>query len=430
MRFISTRANVLAGGAEKTGNPATVSFEQALTDCLPEDGGLYVPASAENLRNWILYTNSSTSFTSIAGALTSALIREEFSPIISEAIAVNAFPFSPEIKRLDDSLFLLELFHGPSGSHIDFGVSYLLSCLEYCLLVQEKHAVVVGVSTGGLASSLAYSLRGKKNIKALVLFPKGAVRGFEESDCIGSGGSLFPVEVDGSLQDCYNIARDLFGDRARVKRYGLTVANTSNIGRLLPYTFLYTYAFSRLKDTVYTDIFYALEAGTFGNLMAGLYAWKFSLPVNGFITNATPELEINAHGKCEIAGTINTERFADIFRANSHMVNALIFPAKVTDAETASAGRELFSKYGVFAEKGAAVAYAATKKVDSGESAKVIIARAHPSFHSDDLTLWCGKTPDKPENLQNLQKSKKTLEKILPNLTNLIDCLEKICENK
>ena len=114
MQFYSTR------------NPAIkVSFAQAVLDCMAADGGLYVPAYEENLRPWILYMNSKTSFASLAGALTSALIKEEFSPIISEAIATRAFPFSPQIRRLDDSLYVLELFHGPTGCYKDFGVSYL-----------------------------------------------------------------------------------------------------------------------------------------------------------------------------------------------------------------------------------------------------------------------------------------------------------------
>ena len=101
-----------------TRNPnVTVSFAHAVLDCMASDGGLYVPAYEENLRPWILYMNSGTTFASLAGALTSALIKEEFSPIISEAIATRAFPFSPEIRQLDESLYALELFHGPTGSH-------------------------------------------------------------------------------------------------------------------------------------------------------------------------------------------------------------------------------------------------------------------------------------------------------------------------
>ena len=90
---------------------------------MPEDGGLYVPSDFADLRRWLLYTDENTTFASIAGALTSSQIKEEFSPIISETIATKAFSFEPVLKKLDDNLFALELFHTPTGSHKDFGIS-------------------------------------------------------------------------------------------------------------------------------------------------------------------------------------------------------------------------------------------------------------------------------------------------------------------
>ena len=89
MKYISTR------GPRGLDIRQPVDFSHALLNCLCADGGVYVPAYAEDLRPWIMYMDENTPFQSIAGSLTSALIKEEFSPIISEAIANQAFPFSP-----------------------------------------------------------------------------------------------------------------------------------------------------------------------------------------------------------------------------------------------------------------------------------------------------------------------------------------------
>ena len=125
-----------------TRNPQNiVNFEKAVLNCMPEDGGLYVPVDDVDMSRWILYINKETSFQSIAGALTSALINDEFSPIICETIATRAFPFEPAVKRLDTNLYVLELFHGPTGSHKDFGISYLVSCVDTILYFQKKQAV-------------------------------------------------------------------------------------------------------------------------------------------------------------------------------------------------------------------------------------------------------------------------------------------------
>ena len=84
MKFKSTRNNL-----------ESANFARAVLDCMPLDGGLYIPDNFVNLRKWLLYTNEKTSFSSIAGTLTSACINDEFSPIICETIATRAFPFSP-----------------------------------------------------------------------------------------------------------------------------------------------------------------------------------------------------------------------------------------------------------------------------------------------------------------------------------------------
>jgi len=234
MRFVSTR------------NPDNkVSFKQAVLDCMPKDGGLYVPDDCDDLRKWILYANEDTSFSNIAGSLTSAFINEEFSPIICEAIATYAFNYEPVLRKLGDNLFVLELFHGPTGTYKDFGTSYLTAAIETILTMDNQKSILLGASTGELGASIARCLESKSILKAVMLYPKGTVKGLKESDLVWNGGNLYPVEIDGTEEDCHNLMRQVFENEDIVKKYNLTVANTANIGRLLPQTFFYTYAFTR-----------------------------------------------------------------------------------------------------------------------------------------------------------------------------------------
>ncbi len=400
-----------------TRNPnVTVSFAHAVLDCMASDGGLYVPAYEENLRPWILYMNSGTTFASLAGALTSALIKEEFSPIISEAIATRAFPFSPEIRQLDDSLYALELFHGPTGSHKDFGVSYLASCLEHILLMQNRRAIVFAISDGGIAPSVVYALRNAKHLKAVILFPEGQSYGFTAEDCIWNGGNIYPVEVAGTTSDCHAITKELFAHRDIIEKYNITLANTANIGRLLPQAFFYTFAFSRLKEQVYGDIYYALAAGNYSNLVAGLYSWKFSLPVNGFITDSTPALGVDASGKCQMLDSFvpvekryaadpgspsNLERLEEVFLTMPAVMRGLVYPSKITDKDRESACKNLFMKYGLFADPATSGAYASAIKraemIRADDGAVVLVMRDHPAFEAERIRQWCGEAPSMPE---------------------------------
>ena len=422
-----------------------VTFSKAIVDCLPQDGGMYVPAKEMNLRPWISYMNENTSFSSIAGALTSALINEELSPIISENIATRAFPFSPELKQLDEKLYLLELFHGPTGCHKDFGISYLASCLEHILIMENKNATVLAISNGETGACIAKALENKKHLKAIILYTKGSMRGLKESDFVWNGGNIYPVEVDGNEDDCFKVARELFDDRSLIEKYNLTLANTHNIGRLLPQTFFYTYAFSRLKNKCFTDIFYALSADNYGNLVAGLYSWKFSLPVNGFITDSTPSLYADATGDCTVLDSIiplekrgkadplnpsNIERLEEVFCTNPAVIKGFVFPAKVTKQDAGNALKEMFTKYHEFIDLQTASAYAASKirsdVTNDQDGTIVLVSRNHPSLSQKEIKFWCGEEPTMPDHIKELYVKIEPKHKIKAEKSEVVKILEEL----
>ena len=395
-----------------------VNFEKAVTDCLPADGGLYIPSDSPDLRRWILYTNENTPFASIAGALTSACINDEFSPIICETIATRAFPFSPKLTKYTDRFFTLELCNTPTGSHKDFGISYLVNCMETIFQLKGGNAIFLDVTVGELGASLARALRGKKYLKALLLYPKGMMRGLAESDFVWNGGNIYPVEIDGTEADCHRLVREIFSDRALVEKYHLTVANTANIGRLMAQSFFYPYAFSRLKKDVQSDIYYAMAPGNYSSLVAGLYSWRLSLPLNGFICPTTDELILDMQGQCAVmdqmvpfskreaadpASPSNLERLEDVFHNNALMLKNLVFPVHVTDSQVDDACRKLFMKYNIFADRLTSSAYAAAQNnrelTADDEGVVVLVVRDHPALSSEYIRHTVGEKPALPENI-------------------------------
>ena len=407
MRFVSTRDS-----------KNIVTFRQALLDCMPADGGLYVPFEAEDLRKWILYADKHTSFANLAGTLTSALINKEFSPIICEAIAVRAFPFEPVVRQLDDNLFVLELYHGPTGTFKDFGVSYLTAALETVLQMEGEKAILLDATTGELGACMAQAMRGRRLLQSVLIAPKGCLRGISERDFVWNGGNIYPVEVDGTETDCHNLVRAVFSRQELVKKYHLTVANTANIGRLLPQSFFYTYAFSHIKHLVNGDIFYALSAGNYGNLVSGLYSWQLALPVNGFIVPGTANLCLDSQGHVMVMDSIvpldkrpaadpsdpsNLERIENIFKANALMLRSFVFPAKVTEEAEQKACRELFMKYHIYADSQTSAAYAAAclrrDLVDSEDGAVVLVSREAPSLDEKFIRQNIGEAPERSEHI-------------------------------
>lgn len=393
-----------------------VSFRNAVLDCLPRDGGLYVPAREEDLRPWIMYMDETTKFSSIAGTLTSALLKEEFSPVVSERIAGAAYgSWSPQLRQLDDRLFSLELFHGPTGSHKDFALLWLASALEHILTMEDRSAMVLAATSGITGRSMAAAFSGKKHLKLVLMYAKGTLTGLDPSVLAWNGGNIWPVEIEGSLQDALHLVREAYGNADLVSRHRLTLANTANIGRLLPQAFPYMFAFTRLRKKVRGDIFYAVPSGNYGNLVAGLYAWRFSLPVNGFITDATPGLSCDASGQCVCPDSIaplasrsvadpaspsNLERLEQVFAVNPAMLRGLVFPARVPVDSIPFYMRTIWRQYRVMLDPGAAAAWGAAysmrDRINMDEGSVVIVSKNHPAYAADRIRAACGEPPAVP----------------------------------
>ncbi len=400
-----------------------VSFREAVLDCIPPDGGLYVPASEEDLRPWVMYMDETTSFASIAGTLTSALLREEFSPVVCERIAGTAFAHSsPLLRQLDDRFYSLELYHGPTGCHKDFAFSWFASALEHLLVMEDREATVLAATGGVTGRSLAAAFSGKKRLKLVLAYAKGTLAGLDPESLAWNGGNIYPVEVEGDLKSAQELVRQIYSDPDLVSRFGLTLANTMNIGRLLPQVFFYMFAFTRLRKKVLGDIFYAVPSGNFGNLVAGLYAWKFSLPVNGFITDATAALSCDATGQCMCMDSIvplanrgaadpaspsNLERLEQVFQVNPMILRGLVFPSEVSQSSIPDIIYSMYRKYGILLDSAAAAACGAidavSGRLNSDEGTVVLVSKDHPAFEADFLRKTCGVSPSIPDSLTGIR---------------------------
>lgn len=408
MKFTSTRNSNLK-----------VSFSQAVRDCIPDDGGVFVPSSIEDMRRWIYYIDETTSFASIAGSLTSALMHEEFSPIICETIATAAFPVEPVVKQLDGSLFMTEMYHGFTGCHRDYGVSYLVSYLETTLQFKGGKAVFLDFTHGGLGALLSKILKGKKNIKAVLVYQKGTVRGLDEESLAWNDGNIYPVEMEGSEAEIKAAISEVFADREFVQANGLTVANTTNVCRLLGQIFFFPYSFAQVKKKFNGEFYYAMGAGNYGSLMAGLYSWRFALPVNGFYVPSTTALARSANGSPVVLDSLvdlkvrgetnpavpaNLERLESFFGKNEMMMRNFIYPCDVSEEQRDAAAKELYMKYGIFADKETASAYAVVKEncseVFDEDGAFILTAYNHPSLSSDYCRHVIGEAPEMPNEIK------------------------------
>lgn len=435
MNFISTR-----------NSKDEVSFFSAITDCIPSDGGLYVPSKQVDLHPWIKLLRNTDSFESIAGNFTSSMLMEEFSPVVCERIASAAYGnYSPHFKQIDEQLFLLDLFHGPTGCHRDFSFLWLASVLEHVLTISGGYATVLATGTNKNGRSMAAAFGDKKRLKTVLIHPKGCAKGIPENTLAENGGSVYSVEIEGGLQEAETLIRSVYADKELVKKHKLTIANTVNIGIVLPKIFFYAFAFSRLKKQKIGEIYYAMHSGSYGNLAAGIYAWKSSLFLNGFITDSTDELQgDNEHGCfCKTEGIplaersaadpvspSNIERLEQIFQLSPAVMKALIFPQKVDRSTCFNLTKQAYRQYGIMLDESSAAAYASIMKSGmlkrKGKEAFILIAKDHPSFEIDYITEACGTPPFIPVYIKEMEQEIKKVKYIKGTKEELKNILEEI----
>ncbi|MCK5737457.1 MAG: threonine synthase, partial [Spirochaetaceae bacterium] len=188
MKFVSTRNH---------NNP--VSFTDAMFKGLAPDGGLYRPESIPDLSRFFNALPGDVPFNKLASGLTAELLGPEISPETAENIIRDAFNFEPELRKIREGMFVLELFHGPSCAFKDFGASFLASAMNHLLAEKsgnDERAIIVTATSGDTGSAVARAFHGKDRIDVVILYPSGRVSPLQEKQLTTLGGNVTALEVN------------------------------------------------------------------------------------------------------------------------------------------------------------------------------------------------------------------------------------------
>jgi threonine synthase len=421
-----------------------VSFKEAVLRCLPPDGGLYVPASVMDMRQYFLYMDTETSYPELAATVAPGLLQGELNPFSASRVAESAFDFEPELRRLDERFSLLTLYNGPTGVFKDFGIAFLAAVMEE-FLKSSGPIMIVSAARGDTGVSISNAFHKRQNITSVMLYPSGAIQGLDPAAYVPNGGNIIPIQIEGSFDDCQHLVNKIIKDRPYAERYGITSANAINIGRLLPQSFYFLYAFVKIKKYLNGDLLFSVPSGNFGNLIAGLYAWKFGMPVNGFIAamnanNAfgdfikgqrfTPRpVKTTNSPALDVGQPSNYERLASFYDEAPSVMRNMVFPAAVNNDETLRAMEQFWKRYGIILDPHAAVAYAAAEQLSptlEPGSHVVILATGHPAKKAATVAQATGQTIEIPRRLSMLRERADPLAIIKPNLdaleTAIVSC--------
>ena len=422
MRFLSTRAG--AGGPE-----CFVSFRQAVFSGLAPDGGLYVPIAVPDLRQRIAAFSKETSFLDLATEVMGQLIGEELNREAVGRVCERAFTFEPALRRLDEELTLLELFHGPTCAFKDFGAAFLSSILEEYLQQQSRRAVILVATSGDTGSAVARAFFGKANIDVVILYPSGRVSALQEQQLTTVGGNVTAVEVRGSFDDCQRLAKEAFVDEQLCRALTLSSANSINLGRLLPQALYYIYGYLRMEPLRGESVRICVPSGNFGNLTAGVYAWQWGMPVDGFIaaTNVNdvvpeylksgefqprPSLKTLSNAM-DVGNPSNFERLLQAFDGEVERMRSRITGIRITDRQTRRCMLQVYERSGILIDPHTAVGVLAARNYrrDSGFDGRILcLATAHPGKFIEIVREATGVTPQLPPSLkQALSREKQSI---------------------
>ena len=200
-----------------------------------------------------------------------------------KAIIQDAINFYAPVVSLEDSVNVLELWHGPSLAFKDFGARFMSRVMSYFLQEGEKQLDVLVATSGDTGGAVALGFLGVPNTRVTILYPKGKVSGIQELQLTTNGQNIRAIEVAGTFDDCQALVKQAFTDPELNEKFRLTSANSINIARLIPQTFYYFNAYAQLLKQNKDKVVFSVPGGNLGNIGAGLLAWKMGLPVEQFI---------------------------------------------------------------------------------------------------------------------------------------------------
>jgi threonine synthase len=416
-----------------------VPFRQAVVAGLAPDGGLYVPATLERRAEAWWASLRGAPFQDVAVAMAQALLGDEFDEAELAGLITDALNFPIPVRRLDDRLQVVELFHGPTFAFKDVGARTLARFLSH--LEEDGEPLTVLVATSGdTGSAVAQAFWGVPRTRVVVLYPDGQVSQVQEAQFTTLGGNVTAVAVQGAFDDCQRLVKEAFADEALNRRVRLTSANSISLGRLVPQMFYYAYA--ALQAEPGERVVFSVPSGNFGNLVAGVMAWRMGAPIARFVAatnvnDTVPRYLETGHyqprpsvatiaNAMDVGAPSNFERLSWLFNGDRAAMQAMISANVHTDDEVKRAITELHQQYGYVADPHTAIAYLGTHALQHPSTPApqhLFLSTAHPAKFAETVEPAIGQPVAMPEPLAAALKRPRLIERISPALGELANLL-------
>jgi threonine synthase len=459
VRYLSTR--------DSRPVPATHSFDEVLLAGLAGDGGLYVPEHLPALGGDTLQGLAGLPYPELAARIMevfagNSISAPQLQQLTARAYATFGHQAVAPLVQLDERLWLLELFHGPTLAFKDLALQLVGLLFDVVLARRAEHVTIVGATSGDTGSAAMAACRNRAAIDIFFLYPHGRISEMQRRQMTTIGAAnAHALAIEGTFDDCQDIVKALFADTALRRDLNLSAMNSINFARIAAQIVYYIAAGVAL-GAPHRAVSFSVPSGNFGNVYAAHLARALGLPIEQLVigTNAndilarylasgamtiaevvpslSPSMDIQVASNFErllfelkgrngaaVAAALREFRHSGTLPQDEqawHGAQALFSGHRVDDAATLDTIADTYRRSGRLIDPHTAVAVAAarlelsaTEATGQGSATPIVaLATAHPAKFPDAVERATGVRPPPPPALAELAGKRERIT-ILPN---------------
>ncbi len=413
-----------------------VSFSEALLKGLAPDGGLYMPAQIPVLTGEELdEIKGSNSYSEIAYIVLRKFLSEEIADEYLTHLCEDAYNFQVPLEKVGSSdRYIMRLDQGPTASFKDFAARMMARLMNHFISKKREHYTILTATSGDTGSAVASAFHGLDGIDVIILYPVDEVTDMQRKQMTTLTGNIKVIAIDGKFDDCQRLVKKAFIDSSFTDMH-LSSANSINIGRLLPQSVYYIYAWAKLAKQGEPVVF-SVPSGNYGNLMGGIIAREMGLPVNQFIISANANNEVPEYlstgvykpidpsincisSAMNVGHPSNLARIVALYggimdekgniskEPDITKIRRDFCALSVSDEETKATIVDIYNKYHTILEPHGAVAWKGLNDCagikPEGKQLSISLETAHPFKFKEEIIKLLGFSPEAPLSLKGLE---------------------------
>ncbi|HUW03569.1 MAG TPA: threonine synthase [Acidimicrobiales bacterium] len=425
MKYVSTR-----------GTAPALDFGDVLLRGLASDGGLYVPDEWPRLDAPVPSGYADAASHLMWPYVEGSIDRSAFDAMVSDSYATFDHPDVCPLVPLDDDVWLLELFHGPTFSFKDVALQLVGRLFDHELTKRDERATIIVATSGDTGSAAIHAALGRERIDVVVLHPAGRVSDIQRRQMTTvDAPNVHNVAIDGTFDDCQDLVKAMFADDAFRAAVGQAAMNSINWARVMAQTVYYRTTTEKLGPCGF-----AVPTGNFGNVFSAWVARTTGAPIaelvigsntndilarwletgvlemREVVATTSPAMDIQVSSNherllfelfdrdggavAEAMQEFRSEGRVDLGSTRAAAVTETFAGTRLDDGEVAAVIADVAASTGIVVDPHTAVGVGAARAARRRNDVPMVcVSTAHPAKFGDAVEAATGRAPELPAAL-------------------------------